>query len=790
MKKSISIVASTLLAGTVFLVGCGSDSASTPPASLISGSASDGYIQNGRVLNKKDELVGKTDKEGKYSGKKPTDAESFTILGGSYIDPDTNETIIVTDKSTGAPFEGELSARYLGGNVNIHGPSTVLDNMLDTNLSLNDANLTAIVNSKKVKVAKLLDINESMIDVDPVYLADNGTPAEKLLAKKASVAGTIFIKQIENLAKATESSDYAAIYKKFAVKAEADQNMSTAFSQVVDSSTITKGNVASLKAAASTLQNLANIESNESVDDIMGTIDAISASFEKAIVANDTAKLTTLATDFSDTAKVNQLIVLQKELVKNADANKTVRIIDVVNYVIDNNKTANIDSVDANDTTVLTSVAKTETEIESENNATATAIDIVIDKLVLKNSQFVYGETNVSVTGGEFAVTVEANSTALKNISFTLEDDANEINKMLENGDSKKVTLGLQVSSSTDLRVLTAVIDNVTVSKSSDVYTIDTNSSSKLYAEATKTSGAPVDAEVNVGTGFITSSNSLITLDVSALLSNLSGTNASTVVDQLNKDGSYVLSLYISGVDGLTGFTKTTEPIEGKFNGTVYGVTGTLTVGAGSSSTTTTPDTGTPDTDTGGVDDGTPIITLGATALTAKVGETNTTTITVNPVVAPEIASLSTSVATVSYADGVITVTGVSAGTATIDIYANESHSTIAVTVEAAGSSSGDSSYTFTYSDTLEVIDGVGNGEGITISEGSDGNITHFNFNEVETTSGQAAGSMYLMLDGDELAVVTYNNDYSSSNGFEVVYEGNVYTGSFGIDEVTLTLKN
>jgi hypothetical protein len=196
-----------------------------------------------------------------------------------------------------------------------------------------------------------------------------------------------------------------------------------------------------------------------------------------------------------------------------------------------------------------------------------------------------YGDTNVSVADNTFALTVDADSSAISNISFTLKDDANDADSMLENGDDKAVTLGLTVSSTTDDRTLTAIIEGVTISKDSVHGYMVNAGDSTLSAKATKTSGQVVSTtDVVVGSGVVTSDYNVTTLNVDTLLDNLAGTSVANVKSQFDKDGSYSLSLYISGVDGLTGFTQTTAPTFGadSFAGTVYGITGTLTVGAGS----------------------------------------------------------------------------------------------------------------------------------------------------------------------------------------------------------------
>jgi hypothetical protein len=447
---------------------------------------------------------------------------------------------------------------------------------------------------QRKKVAGLLGLSETDILKDPIAEADTNTS----LLKESLKIG----KSIELMADGN-TDNYSKIVTSIADSLNYGKNIKDISDAVTAISTdLVAANVISKANALS-----------DAIDDMNMTKDNV----------NEVEKATTVAVGLAkdqniSKIKLDNIVNIIADIKDNIDANETVgvdQLITELNSTIESN--ASIFSNILNEKDLNTTVSsikdvvvpqKSEEDISEEIEAQSKATEKLTDRLVLANSQFQYGsDTNVTLKNNTFDLSIDANSSAIQNICFTLEDEIETITEtdengekydtnvtsyeMLEDGKSRTMTLGLIVKDKYSSKELRAIVTNITVAKDSlHGYSVTSDASkSKLIATSVNSVGDTSSTSsdgVSIGYNVVTSDNNKVILNVETLLSNLSGTpGLDDVKSQFENDGSYTLSLYVSGVDGMTQFLEVDGDDKPKeMSGVVYGITGNLTVGAGATS--------------------------------------------------------------------------------------------------------------------------------------------------------------------------------------------------------------
>lgn len=277
----MSLVLSTILVGSIGLVGCGGGSNDAAPTSAtISGVAIDGYIKQATVtLNG---VTTQTDDAGlwsiTYSG---NNSDVITVRGG-------------IDTSTNKPFEGTLKAEIDADGVNIAVTplSTLVSSLVQNGATKEEAS---------AKIAAQLGISEATLASDPMALLATGTLAQKSEAAQAMKSILIVQKTAEAFAKsmgdngsANYEATFAGVYDVIATKLNS-ANFATVMADTAGMTTALQTNLAS--SVTDTLLN--------------DRLDAASSSVGNIVVAINSITLDTVQNDTNNVAKaVEQLTTL------------------------------------------------------------------------------------------------------------------------------------------------------------------------------------------------------------------------------------------------------------------------------------------------------------------------------------------------------------------------------------------------------------------------------------------------------------------------------------------------
>jgi len=350
-KKHMSLVLSTILVGSIGLVGCGGgsdDVAPTPTLSTVSGVAIDGYIKQATVtLNG---VTTQTNDTGlwsmAYSG---NNSDVITVRGG-------------IDTSTNKPFEGTLKAEIDGDGVDIVVTplSTLVSSLVQNGATKEEAS---------AKIATQLGISEATLTSDPIALLATGSSEQKLEAAQAMKSILIvqktaeaFAKSMGNHGSANYEATFAGVYEVIATKLNS-ANFATVMADTSSITTALQTNVAlsvtdtllneRLQAASSSVANifislnsvtLENIQND--TNGVAKAVEQLTTLIENKLVeissAPDSATISTAKTN-ADVASVQNSIAI---LVNDYQTNPDLTILDSISNLFIT--AANTSAYDAN----------------------------------------------------------------------------------------------------------------------------------------------------------------------------------------------------------------------------------------------------------------------------------------------------------------------------------------------------------------------------------------------------------------------------------------------------------
>lgn len=637
---------------------------------------------------------------------------------------------------------------YLGGN------GRVLLKKKDGSIDSDDTNASADSKSKgKIKFKKTLVAGGKVIikGGSGFYFDNNKNGTQEsdehnLSFDMKSEEGSSFASQFSTAAEDANNTAMKAEFKDLdpvATFTDAVENNTTKSLKLLKIAEILKAayqegatDIAGVTAILGNIEN--KLEDNVSLADVNGSTITNGANIDPSIAAKAESIIKTVEL-VQEVIKLNPDTKLDLDIVfaKVSDGGESDVLQAIADTVLDQNLTGEA-VLDTNSTKI--------DSLRDDINTTISAANTAIDSLPAKlnfGSTVKLGTKEFYVTNNTFTGTISTDSNisdfyciALPEVTYNKDFSATDAN------------LTLEVSNGDDSLTLKITGAQITPNSVDGYATITLPADTNITASKT---GLPTLTEISPsGTVSATIQNELkmddLAFNVNTVLNELSNTTITSVMakldDYLKVENTYDVSLTLD-TTLLTAYDT---------------ITGSITV---SDDTTTE----TPDDEV--IDDGTPTITLGTNALTVTAGETNSTTVTVSDDVVisqSDVVSSSDSIATVSYDDvhGNITVTGVSEGTATITVHANNSSETISVTVEAAevattttlissdiiGSTDQTAPYYVMAGDTM-----TGSFDNVTIEIESADIPT-------ETSSDQGIG-VTLLEDGAPLVSLTFNSQYT-----------------------------
>ncbi len=503
----------------------------------------------------------------------------------------------------------ELYAKAAGGDVNansvdimkavatslVDSGSTVAATALATATAANivktaitDTTAQANIDSAENSVKAIQSVMEAMVITADTTIADVATKAkaiEVVTSKveevvEAAVAGTGNISDAENTVKAVVMLGGV---EKIATQIETAQTTAVAASKTVDTSSFADAFLTTSVIATQKTSFETNFGTDISDNDI--NIETIAA----VISGTDTTTTTLTKADGSaiDTTATANLV---------SDATTAVAAVDT------------------------TAAAKTAEEIAEAEAAALVESAKAVDMLALKDSQVTIGDQLITIEDGSFGnikhdTVEEADVAALYSANFTLANilDGTTAYESIENGDVKDLTLGIKIENNDNAQALLVVMDKVkltrggTVGEYDGAYSVEVEAGAKLYGFGTKSDGSYVEAELtNDGANGPVSTDAAgaIDIDLSSTIAKFEdaatgelGDVAANLKSYFGENGSYKVTLYISGVSGVseatpatgiaTGLTNAGTQISGvaatsvtsKFSGVVSQLSGTVIIG-------------------------------------------------------------------------------------------------------------------------------------------------------------------------------------------------------------------
>ena len=399
-----------------------------------------------------------------------------------------------------------------------------------------------------------------------------------------------------------------------------------------------------VEAAVAGTGSIADAEDTVKAVVMLGGVEKIAAQITVAQAAAVVASKTVDTSSFADIFLDATVVAAQKTVFETnfgtdiADSDINIETIAAVISGTDTTTTtltkADGSILDATETTnivaatesAVTAIDTTAAAKTAEETAAAEAADLVasaklVDMLALKDSQVTIGDQLVTIEDGSFGnvkhdIVEAADVAALYSANFSLTNilDADEnAYASMENGDVKSLTLGIKIENNDNAQALLVVMDKVkltrggTVGEYDGAYSVEVEAGAKLYGYGTKSDGSYITAELtndSANGSVSTDATGAIDIDLSSTIAKFEaeatgelGTVAANLKSYFGENGSYKVSLYISGTSGIseatpatgiaTGLTDAGTQISGvaatavtsKFSGLVSQLTGTVIIG-------------------------------------------------------------------------------------------------------------------------------------------------------------------------------------------------------------------
>ena len=399
-----------------------------------------------------------------------------------------------------------------------------------------------------------------------------------------------------------------------------------------------------VEAAVAGTGSIADAEDTVKAVVMLGGVEKIAAQITVAQAAAVVASKTVDTSSFADIFLDATVVAAQKTVFETnfgtdiADSDINIETIAAVISGTDTTTTtltkADGSILDATETTnivaatesAVTAIDTTAAAKTAEETAAAEAADLVasaklVDMLALKDSQVTIGDQLVTIKDGSFGnvkhdIVEAADVAALYSANFSLTNilDADEnAYASMENGDVKSLTLGIKIENNDNAQALLVVMDKVkltrggTVGEYDGAYSVEVEAGAKLYGYGTKSDGSYITAELtndSANGSVSTDATGAIDIDLSSTIAKFEaeatgelGTVAANLKSYFGENGSYKVSLYISGTSGIseatpatgiaTGLTDAGTQISGvaatavtsKFSGLVSQLTGTVIIG-------------------------------------------------------------------------------------------------------------------------------------------------------------------------------------------------------------------
>lgn len=602
MKKGIklSLVAGALVASASLFVGCGSSSSSTASTAGVGGVVAKGYLSGATVWL---DINGNGQRDAGETT--TTDANGNYSFGNTPVDG--NQSVVVTggiDTGSGDAFQGTLQAPYEAGNtvVNVTPITTIVSGFIKKGKTPAQA---------KAATAAAFGIAESDLSVDPVANVQSASGDANLTKKAIKVARLVEFVAAKSTGGVAANYDTIVSSIVDTLEANSSASIDQAVTTVVTNSNLAPGD----KTAAA---NLAT-----AIQDMNITVGA-TATQVKAVETATKLAVKILENNNTATLGMNNLTTVATQLVAVTEANAS-KVIDLNNTaLLTSLSDSNASDFNASSTPITTAITSAETNAtayeEAQKAAAAQAIidaAKAIDKLKITSNQVTVGTGSQAVTAtlsstGKFsdithAVVALNDLGSLYSFSFGLEnltDENNNSYNSLENGDDKNVTVALKiVDNNSANKKLLAVIDHVSLTRGGTTgsydgqYTVAVNSNTKLSAWGVKADGTKISTtNVALNTNTVTSSSSTVTASIASIVTQLEndatfGNSIANIKNLMTQNGSYTVSAYISGVDGVvstavssasdvyTGFADYNSTISSKFSGTISKMSGTVSIG-------------------------------------------------------------------------------------------------------------------------------------------------------------------------------------------------------------------
>jgi|GEM_PF-3911033 len=495
------------------------------------------------------------------------------------------------------------------------------------------------------------DVNANFVDIMKAVAASlvNLGSTQSATALATATAATVVSAAITDT---TAQANIVAVEKSVkAVQSVMEAMVITADTTVAEIATkakaievVTSKVEAVVEAAVAGTGSIADAEDTVKAVVMLGGVEKIAAQITVAQAAAVVASKTVDTSSFADIFLDATVVAAQKTVFETnfgtdiADSDINIETIAAVISGTDTTTTtltkADGSILDATETTnivaatesAVTAIDTTAAAKTAEETAAAEAADLVasaklVDMLALKDSQVTIGDQLVTIEDGSFGnvkhdIVEAADVAALYSANFSLTNilDADEnAYASMENGDVKSLTLGIKIENNDNAQALLVVMDKVkltrggTVGEYDGAYSVEVEAGAKLYGYGTKSDGSYITAELtndSANGSVSTDATGAIDIDLSSTIAKFEaeatgelGTVAANLKSYFGENGSYKVSLYISGTSGIseatpatgiaTGLTDAGTQISGvaatavtsKFSGLVSQLTGTVIIG-------------------------------------------------------------------------------------------------------------------------------------------------------------------------------------------------------------------
>jgi len=497
------------------------------------------------------------------------------------------------------------------------------------------------------------DVNANFVDIMKAVAASlvNLGSTQSATALATATAATVVSAAITDT---TAQANIVAVEKSVkAVQSVMEAMVITADTTVAEIATkakaievVTSKVEAVVEAAVAGTGSIADAEDTVKAVVMLGGVEKIAAQITVAQAAAVVASKTVDTSSFADIFLDATVVAAQKTVFETnfgtdiADSDINIETIAAVISGTDTTTTtltkADGSILDATETTnivaatesAVTAIDTTAAAKTAEETAAAEAADLVasaklVDMLALKDSQVTIGDQLVTIEDGSFGnvkhdIVEAADVAALYSANFSLTNilDADEnAYASMENGDVKSLTLGIKIENNDNAQALLVVMDKVKLTRGGTIdqdlydgaYSVEVEAGAKLYGYGTKSDGSYITAELtndSANGSVSTDATGAIDIDLSSTIAKFEaeatgelGTVAANLKSYFGENGSYKVSLYISGTSGIseatpatgiaTGLTDAGTQISGvaatavtsKFSGLVSQLTGTVIIG-------------------------------------------------------------------------------------------------------------------------------------------------------------------------------------------------------------------